>query len=226
MDTKKTHARLTSNKITLILDFLDRKSKKIEMSFVNKSFFIVFIILIQILIGCKNEVLSKETAIELLKTHKVVDDCYFRFTTNTKSDWKSYKSDLKIFNELVELKLMKPGKTYRTRASIILPYYTTHEYLPTSKAIDEYNYKKTNSGFGGSKANALFSKATVSDIIGITQSDDNNIATALVLLEYKETPFAKLKGDRHKPNQCHSKSTFEIEVEFVKYDTGWRIKNQ
>jgi len=177
------------------------------------------------LISCSNNELSQEKALELINKKKIAENCYFVFTTNTKSGWETYNSDLKTFEELIDLGLMKAGKTYRRRASVMLPYFTTHEYLPTSKAIKEYGFKKTNSGFGGSKAYVMYSKAMVREIIGISYSEDSKTATVLVKIDFEKTPFAKLQGNRHNPSYCNKKNTIEKEIEFVHYDTGWRIKS-
>lgn len=184
------------------------------------------LISIFLLISCSNSELSKENALELVKQKDIAENCFFVFTTNTKSGWETYKSDLKTFGELIDLNLMKAGKTYRRRASVMLPYFTTHEYLPTSKAIKEYGFKKTNSGFGGSKAYVMYSKAVVKQIIGISYAEDSKTATVLVRIDYEKTPFAKLQGNRYEPSYCNTKNTIEKEIEFVNYDTGWRIKKR
>ena len=70
----------------------------------------------------------------------------------------------------------------------------------------------------------IYSKANVSKILGISM--ENSIkARVLVQVDYILTPVSKLKGRRFFPHSCkENKSSYEKEIVFIKYDTGWRVK--
>lgn len=70
------------------------------------------------------------------------------------------------------------------------------------------------------KSNFIVANAKLLEITGISENTENG--TAIVRYKYKWEPEAFYELRKNKDN-C-STSPAEDEVEFVKYDTGWKVK--
>lgn len=77
------------------------------------------------------------------------------------------------------------------------------------------------------KAKVIYSKGEVKEVLGVSLNEDKNEAKALLLISYLKTPFADLSGEFFNPRNCNNlPESLEKEITLIKYDTGWRIKNE
>src|SRR5690606_6057819 len=129
------------------------------------------------------------------------------------------QKNLKIYEDLEKLELITIRK-YQDRIGIWENYHDVIELNPTQKTIEEFGFEDTPWG-----AMVMYKKGEIIDVVGISISDNQKEAKAIVKINYVETPFAKLEGNQFRPKQCQEKTTVEKELNFVLYDTGWRLQN-
>jgi len=166
------------------------------------------------LVSCGNDKLTNEQAMEILKRdYKEV--CFSELRTkgildrfkNTKEK-KSYKLFMSNSKELENLGLIK--LSIRNRQNLYTSYQES-EIKFNNRAKIKYQIKHNK---------AIVANAEVMEIIGISQSDKSETATVRFKVDFKPTPFNKIK---YSNNKCVI-GTIEKEIELKKFDTGWKIK--
>tara|TARA_R110002051_G_scaffold2660_1_gene14284 strand:+ start:27651 stop:28229 length:579 start_codon:yes stop_codon:yes gene_type:complete len=168
--------------------------------------------------------LTKSEALKIIKANNIIQDCYCEINVTTRSTWKSYESDLRAINELKKQGIIT-SSSYKDRLSKLdRKGHTVVKIHPLERATYEYGFEKRPMGFGGEKAKVLYSKASVSRVLGISLSNNDKEAKVLIEIQYDLSPFAGLVGKKSFPNQCHYNQIEEKEITLIKYDTGWRIK--
>ncbi|MFD2565889.1 hypothetical protein [Pseudotenacibaculum haliotis] len=167
--------------------------------------------------------LSKSEALKIARKQLRIQNCYCEITKSTRSTWKSYKQDASTIRKLEKIGLITTRSYQDTHSKLDRRTHTVIDFKGTAKARKRYGFKDTRHGFGGAKAQVIYSRGIVTKILGISLSADKNKATVLVRIDYAKTPFAELVGERHEPRNCHKRRYEEKEINLIKYDTGWRI---
>ena len=169
----------------------------------------IILLVIGLAFSCTPKVsLSETEALTVLK-QDYKSDCY-SFIFDKMNDWKSNKSYVDAFYELERQKLVtisrKETFMHGRSTGYILSWHPT-------KAGLKYKSKK-------SKQYKL-TELEVKDIIGISINEEEKTALVRFSYEVTYTPFKKVQNRSYR--NCKS-AAGEYEVEFIQYDTGWKIK--
>jgi hypothetical protein len=189
-----------------------------------KKQFLIIICSLAFTFNACSQKLTKSEALKIIKANNITQDCYCEINLTTRSTWKSYKEDVKVINTLQREGIIT-SSSYKDRMSQLdRTGHTVVKIHPLERATYEYGFEKRPMGFGGEKAKVLYSKASISKVLGISLSNNNKEAKVLIEIQYDPSPFAGLVGRKSFPSQCHQKQIEEKEITLIKYDTGWRIK--
>ncbi len=176
--------------------------------------------------SCNTNNLTKEEVLKICQNDKdLIEQCTFNiFTSVNDMDSNNYNRYSEAVKELESQGLIKSNK-YIDQRKIGFANLVNNviKIQPTELAVSEYGYEdlKFNS------AKVLYSKGEVKDVLGISFDENNNEAKALLLISYKTTPFSDFYGEFFNPRNCNNlQESLEKEITLIKYDTGWRIKNE
>ncbi|WP_299884337.1 hypothetical protein [uncultured Lacinutrix sp.] len=169
----------------------------------------LLLIVVGIIFSCTSKTtLSESEALAILK-QDYKGDCY-SFVFNKMNDWKSNKNYVDAFYELESKKLVTISKRetfiHGKSTGYILSWQPTEEGLKY-KSKKSKQYKLT--------------ELIVKDIVGISINQEEKTAVVRFSYDVVYTPFKKVQNRSY--GNCKS-STGEYELEFILYDTGWKIK--
>ncbi|WP_452225590.1 hypothetical protein [Lacinutrix chionoecetis] len=170
--------------------------------------FLLLAVLVTIF-SCKPKItLTESEALTILK-QDYKGDCY-SFIYDRMNDWKENRNYINAYRELEALKLVTLTKkpTYingRPTGDII-------SWQPTTEGL-KYKSKKSNQ--------YKLTELNIKEIIGISVNQENKTAMVRFSYELIYTPFKKVQNRSY--TNCKS-ATGEYELEFIQYDTGWKIK--
>jgi len=169
--------------------------------------------------------LTKSEALKVIQANVLEEPCYCKINTNTRSIWKSYKKDLTAYKDLEEKGIITTS-SYKDRLSKLdRNGHTVVQMFPLNTAIYQYGFEEKGTGLGGAKAKVLYSTPKITEILGVSNSDNSREAIVLVKIVHELSPFASLIDNISYPSNCHRKNIEEKEITLIKYDTGWKIKN-
>lgn len=167
---------------------------------------IILLFITVLLLSCSgNNELTKETAMEILKDKNEICTHLFQFSTvriGNRTGLIKYYGDA---NGCKRLEEMGFGTVqYSSNATGI---------ILTDEAKQKY-FKDDNMG--------IITQGNVTEILGISQAEGSTTAIVRYKINYSLTPLARLlyKRDRRK---CPMQE--EKEIELIKFDTGWTIKD-
>jgi hypothetical protein len=169
----------------------------------------IILLVIAVTYSCTPKIsLSESEALTILKKD-YKGDCY-SFIFDKMNDWKSNKNYVDAFYDLEAKKLV----TISRKETFIHGRPTGYilSWKPTEQGL-KYKSKK-------SKQYKL-TELIVNDIIGISINQETKTALVRFSYEVVHTPFKKVQNRSY--GNCKS-STGEYELEFIQYDTGWKIK--
>jgi len=167
---------------------------------------------LSLLSSCGNPKLTNEEALVILQS-EYKNDCFgtVRGKINNSNE-NNYLETEKVFLYLETLGLAHI--TYKDVAGYSR-YFTEISWKPTEECKNRYLQRGTN----------LYhtTKAQVTEVIGISHNDEANTAIVKFAYSLEETPFYKIKIPNY--NTCEL-ADFEEEATFVRYDTGWNMKQE
>jgi len=168
--------------------------------------------------------LSKSEALKVIQSNNLVEPCYCTINTSIQSNWKSYNKLLKIYNALQEKGIITTS-SYRDRLSQLdRKGYTVVKMEPLNKAIYQYDFEKIKGIYRSTEAKVLCSTPKITEVLGISSSENSREAVVLIKIVYDLSPFAGLVNKSSSSRNCYKNSIEEREITLIKYDTGWRIK--
>jgi hypothetical protein len=164
-----------------------------------------------------SEKLTRENALIILQESYTGEICTGSFMSKTNSSWgrdEEYNADK---NKCIALE----DSGY---VSIHEDYDNRNGYFKMHLTIEDKGAKEYDASVGSFRGNAILTVEYATEILGMSFSDDDQQADVVFLVETKPTPFYSIALNRGGSDKCSLLGTAEREVTFVKYDTGWRIK--
>ena len=170
---------------------------------------ICLVIILAVLYSCTSKITLSESEALVILQKDYNADCY-SFIYDRMNDWKSNKNYVDAFYDLEAKKLV----TISRKETFIHGRSTGYilSWKPTDEGL-KYKSKK-------SKQYKL-TELIVKDIIGISINQETKTAMVRFSYDVVHTPFKKVQNRSY--GNCKS-STGEYELEFIQYDTGWKIK--
>lgn len=173
------------------------------------------IITLIFLSSCSNDNLTSAVALEILKNN-YKNNCYQDLAGGRYYWYGSYYQRVKNSAEM-----LKKIKNLKQKG-----YINSYEEIFDGRDLKFYysnkinNFKKNNS-----KNIYEVAKSEVTEVIGVSNNESNNTATVRFKYILIPNDLYEVRKNYQKSSKDNCKlREYEQEVEFIKYDTGWKIK--
>jgi len=183
--------------------------------------FLAILIISIITASCSNT-LSKDEALTILKT-EFKQECIQPIITHFRSTEKEYATAIQIAEKLESQGYITITRTENPRSHYSAGW--TDIYINPTDMVQHLLAKK--GGMSGAKY--VVANSDVLQVTGIAHSNDNMTATVTFTYRYIGTELFDLRnynpllvGNR-RTKDC-ADDVVEQQIELIKYDTGWKLK--